>query len=441
MSPAHAAGAASVAAQLRAFMKEPASHRGQIGAGRSSLEAGHHVFKFAQGKFPPDMPTPEREELQCAAVAFVREVCLREGASHYQMLCVPADAKREAIKENYHLLMALIHPDRAGSAREAWPAECAQRANRAYMVLDDAAARSIYDKSLNAFTAPPPSRLHRPPRRRTGKSEGGKARVARAMLVLAAAVSTLVMLYAWIADFQDEHYVFSAGTRGRDIAASPERPRFLGANVLAAREVPRVAFTSAQAESFTLLPSLWPNDALAPGLVTETVTSTPVTRRTPVPESEPASAVREASMALAAADSGVATPSEAPALAPVAREPRLSSAQIEVLVARLIGYYEAGETDNLIALLDPKEAGLTTLRIRQAYTDFFRSTRERRLRLKKLDWQSGSTSAQAQGQATVLAEYVDAPGNLEREIDVEMEIALRNGQPRITHLTLFPGAL
>ena len=49
-------------------------------------------------------------------------------------------------------------------------------------------------------------------------------------------------------------------------------------------------------------------------------------------------------------------------------------------------------------------------------------------------------SARAQGQATLQAEYVDTPGSLERDIDVDMEIALRNGQARITRLSLFPNA-
>ena len=128
MSPAPAADAASVVTQLRAFLSQPERHRGEFGGGRASREGGHHIFKFAQGKLPPgvdrDMAVDEREELRRAALAFIREVCFRDGASHYQLLGLPADAKREAVKENYHLLMALIHPDRAEHAREAWPADC-----------------------------------------------------------------------------------------------------------------------------------------------------------------------------------------------------------------------------------------------------------------------------------------------------------------------------
>ena len=46
--------------------------------------------------------------------------------------------------------------------------------------------------------------------------------------------------------------------------------------------------------------------------------------------------------------------------------------------------------------------------------------------------------ARARGQATVEAEYVHGLPRLDRDIDVEVDIALRNGQARITRLSLFP---
>ena len=442
MSQAHAAGAERVAAQLRAFLKEPLPHRGLFGGGRASLEAGHHVFKFAQGKFPPGIAhgEPEREELRRAAAAFIREVCFRDGASHYQLMCVAADAKREAIKENYHQLMALIHPDRAEGAREAWPADWAQRANRAYAVLDDAAARSVYDKALDAFTPVPP-RQHRPARPRSRRAQGAKARVARAMLVLGAVISVLLLGYAWVAGFQDEHFPFTATTRGRGVSAAAERPRFLGAAILPARDDARGSWARAEAESSMLLRPLWPNPEPLPAMDPRAATFVPAARREVVAEKESLAPVRETPDIVAEPPPAAAIRREAPLPSPVAIDLGPSRAQIEILIARLIDYYEAGETDNLMALIDPKEAGVfATLRLRQTYADFFRATRERRLQVKKLDWQNVSASAQAQGQATVLAEYVDAPGKLERDIDVELEIALRNGQARITRLSLFPGA-
>ena len=45
----------------------------------------------------------------------------------------------------------------------------------------------------------------------------------------------------------------------------------------------------------------------------------------------------------------------------------------------------------------------------------------------------------ARGEGTVQAEYFDrAP--LERRVDVEMDIVMREGKARLTHLSLFPDA-
>jgi hypothetical protein len=127
------------------------------------------------------------------------------------------------------------------------------------------------------------------------------------------------------------------------------------------------------------------------------------------------------------------------AVVPQAPVSAVSAQDIEILVARLIGYYEAGETDKLMNLLDSAEAGFwQTARTRQAYQEFFRATRQRKLRVDNLAWRTEAQSAQAKGQATVVAEYFDAPGVLERRVEVEMDIALRDGMPKITRLSLFP---
>ena len=184
MSPAHAAGAAS-------------------------LEGGN-VFRLAQGKFPPGLPAHESERLRRNAVTYLREVCFRPDATHYQMLCLPMDAKRDAIKESYHLLMALIHPDRAERAREAWPADWAQRANRAYAVLSDDVARKSYDRTFAASEGLRAAPHPRP--RRTRKARGLAARVARACVVLGLLAALLVML-TYIDSTQD-HFPFTGASSG-----------------------------------------------------------------------------------------------------------------------------------------------------------------------------------------------------------------------------------
>ncbi len=400
------------------------------GARAAGLEVGRNAFKFAQGKFPPtiahELATHEREKLRREAAAFIRAHCFREGATHYQVLNVPSDAKRDAIKESYHLLMALIHPDRAEAAREAWPAEWAQRANRAYAVLEDDSTRADYDKAHDALGAfAPPSR--RPLRRRTAARPSFKARMARGALVLCALVAVLAGV-AWL-DSAEQHFPFTGAARGRDIGVARERPRFLGMGVVPARDTAEEVTATAPPRREAQLAPLWHEPAAAravqtrpapPAEPTDVADSPPL----PAPEREPDVMVAQAS-----------------ATAPRPSEARLTNAQIELVVARLIGYYEAGETENLMALLDPKEAGLAqTARARQAYFDFFRATRQRRLQVRSLEWKAAPASARAQGQATLQAEYVGTPGSLERDIDLDMEIALRNGQARITRLSLFPNA-
>lgn len=403
MSPAHAAGAAS-------------------------LEGGN-AFRLAQGRFPPGLPAHECERLRRNAMTYLREVCFRPDATHYQMLCLPMDAKRDAIKESYHLLMALIHPDRAERAREAWPADWAQRANRAYAVLSDDVARKSYDRTFAASEGLRAAPHPRP--RRTRKSRGLVARVARACVVLGLLAALLVML-TYI-DSTAGHFPFNGASSGRDIGSGSERPRFLGLGVVPARDTASATMSAADPRQDRHSASRWRDAAPAPAPAVQ-VSPAKSHAGAQAVESDVSDFARDAP-AIVAASAAPVVASQAPVAPPARPEANLTSAQIEILVARLIGYYEAGETDNLMALLDSKEPAART---RQAYLEFFRATRQRRLQVKSLDWQAAPASARAQGQATVQAQYVDAPGNLERDIDVEMEIALRNGQAKITRLSLFP---
>ena len=116
-----------------------------------------------------------------------------------------------------------------------------------------------------------------------------------------------------------------------------------------------------------------------------------------------------------------------------------STQEIELLVARLVSYYEQGDADGLVALFAAGEPGFWKgYRVRGAYADFFRATRVRQLRMNRLEWQTSSDTARARGEATLIADYVDGGGRVERMIPVELDIALRGGQARITRLNLYP---
>src|SRR3954463_10980558 len=103
--------AAAVADRLKAFAADPSGAARRFLLGFESLPPGGLLLSYAQGKFPATLglSTAEERDLRCAADRFVRHVCLADRADHYQVLCAARDAPYEAIKEHYHLLMALLH--------------------------------------------------------------------------------------------------------------------------------------------------------------------------------------------------------------------------------------------------------------------------------------------------------------------------------------------
>lgn len=446
-------GAACVASQLLAFVRDPARWRPRFLHGKDPLPDGAIVLRFAQARFSPammrELPASARGELREAANAFIRQVCFREGATHYQVLCVPSDAQHHAIKESYHLMMALIHPDRRDAAVEPWPTDCAQRVNQAYAVLSDDALRQDYDARLKklesglAFAPQAPGRGGEL-RRKRGRTGRAGVWLAKALVAFTAVIATLLLLEVWLADPSDEYSMLQGAfsvRHGRDVPASADRPRFIGTDARTSSQRRAQADTDApRPEGFTLFGPLWRAFA---GSGAETPAAAPNAQVSPVEAPRPVPSAPQAA-AQAPGDSPVMTKDATPAQAsapPPAPASGVSAQDIEVLVARLIGYYEAGDTDKLMSLLDLGNAGFwQTAKTRQTYFDFFRATRQRRLRVNNLAWRTAAQSAQAKGEATVFAEYFDEPGTLERRVDVEMDIAMRDGMPKITRLSLFPDA-
>lgn len=449
------AEAASVVTELVAFLREPTRHRPRFTHGREVLEGGHHVFRFAQGKFPPgllhDMPTHRRDELREAADAFIRQVCFWEGATHYQVLCVAPDAPREAIKESYHLLMALIHPDRSGGAAHPWPREWAQRANQAYEVLSDDAKREAYDASVRTLGSIPAARSGPAPARGGGSFGGDrpasrrKLRFAKAVVALAAVVSTLLLLELWFGETPREYSLLQGLGRS---GGGADHPRYLGAGFFhsheaAAASVPLASNSNGapakarparhEVAAPEPAPSSFP--AAAQPLAAATAGSEP--RPEPAATAErvaitplPVPATRSPPLRIAKARDDQDTPASA----------QPTAAQIENVVARLIGYYEAGEADQLMGLLATDGGYWQTARIRQAYADFFRATRQRHLRVDTLQWKTAALAAHAKGEATVQAEFFEEPLALDRKVSVELDIAVRDGEAKITRLSLYPNA-
>ncbi len=478
----HEAGAAVVAAQLLAFYKEPVLYRPRLTHGREPFPGGLHAIRFAQGKFPATLAKErsrvELERLREAAAFFIRQVCLWDGATHYQLLCVPPDARRDAVKDHYHALIALLHPDRSDGAAEHWPAGAAQRANDAYAVLSSDELRRDYDASLRkAATGPGPSAdaqpgphtaaVHTPIKSR---ATAARQRYRRTLLVVSAVVSGLFFANVWwAAQDADGDSALSAATPFelsarwmREALAGNTRPRYMASADAVAPTSP------ARAEPTGMLAPLWralSNRAAdhLPKPPAPAKVAAPVTPASPTPLPPPAELkLAQAPSPVPAKPKAAPVPAPAPVVPPAAparQEPErlaqfapeppaeraaapagaITSADMEMLVALLVTYYESGDIDHLLGLHDAASIGVwEALRLRHDFQEFFRLTRTRRLRLNKVSWDVTGLTARVTGEATLVAEYAEEPGKLERVVKLEIEAIARDGHPRITRLTLFP---
>lgn len=437
MAHAPGPGAAEVASQLLEFYREPARYRPAWIHGERELPPGHVVLKLALGRlshgWQRDLARDDREEIVQAARAFVRQVCLRDSSSHYQVLCASPDSSLEAIRENYRLLMALIHPDRqeGGDAVE-WPQDCAQRVNEAYAVLADAARRAEYDAGVRRAHA----EVELSPAFPVPRVRARRPSMMRTFSVVVAVAVALFALQAWWVNDTPQHYGLLERTSAtqwvRDVLS--DRMQQVGS------EQPRMAFDPVE----VLGPPRTPQRATAwiPSAAVQAVPA-PVPDR-PAIVAQPATVAPVVPMASAAPAApprvimAQASPAP-PAPAAPAKNAGPGSKEIELMVARLVSSYEQGDADALMSLFAPGEPGFfKSFRVRAAYADFFRATRDRRLRMNRLDWQTSSDVARARGEATVIADYTDGSGHLERTVPVELDIALRDGEARLTRLNLFP---
>lgn len=437
--------AALVAARLKRFALGPAEFGARLARGEESMPEGAAVLRFAQGRFPPGWPEGEMQPVRSAAAAFIRQVCLREGADHYEVLCVSRQAAGEAIKENYHLLMGLLHPDRQDTAA-SWPDGCAQRVNVAYAALGDEASRRAYDATL-----PRPSASSFPPRRTRQRSRAmADTRFARALLVVCVVMAAVVaaMLVVHEDDWSDRTLMDSAiaALRKRP-SRSVEHPRFVGANLEPARAMDALDDSPVLPLIEPLMRRLRGEEAMpwiaAPTIVAPQEARARTFAATTSPPVVPAGdRIQPPPARLVQASPPAISRSDAPDLAqrpPVSVAP--TNQDIETLVVALIGYYEAGDAERLVGLLDTQRAGYwRTAQLRQSYDDFFRATRARRLRLERLAWNSQPGSASAKGEATVVAEYFDQNAPVERHVPVELDVGVRDGRVLITRLALFPVA-
>lgn len=95
------------------------------------------------------------DELCDAARFLIQQLCFARGADHYRVLGLEPNAPLEQVKEHYHQLMRLFHPDRT-AGRETWTEHFASRVNEAWTVLSRSEARACYDTQLYQPRPPDP---------------------------------------------------------------------------------------------------------------------------------------------------------------------------------------------------------------------------------------------------------------------------------------------
>ncbi len=446
----------NTAADLLAFLAEPVRYRQRLTSGREPFPGGAHVFRFAQGKFPPAIlkkySEPERARLREAAIFFVRQACFWEGASHYQVLCVAPDARHHAIREHYQALMALIHPDRKAEGDEAWPDSFAQRANQAWAVLSDPASRQSYDggaprAAVHAGGMPP----FEPPPRRSRKGHAAGVPIRTTVKVASLALAGMFFAYVWWASQLPSEYETLQGATPfqkslqwmRDAGSTSRLPGFLGFTAVRAPSEPEASVVEPATQRVSLsLPASVPADPVParPDDVQAPAAQVPVTRE---PSAASANAVsarsrtgRVAQLAPAEPQAKSSPAPKAPAVAPdlVQRLPDL-----EVLVTRIVAYYEQGDLERLLGLYYADNLGIVeAYRIRNDFAEFFQSTTARKLRIRQVDWASSDAGPRGRGEATVLAEYQDSRPRLEKALKLEIDVVVIDGRPRISRMSLFP---
>jgi hypothetical protein len=433
------AEAAIVAARLKAFQANPAHLGPRFAGGVEPLPEGGIVLRFAQGKIPAALAPSrvEAHQLRSAAELFVRRVCLWERADHYQTLCARPDAPQETIKENYHLLMGLLHPDRQEGAEASWPESCAQRVNLAYATLGDAAARREYDARL---------RTERPRRQPAAAPRAADTRVrdvrfAKSLLAVSSVVALVIAagLLVQEDEWSDRSVLQASLARLRaDPAPGADRPRYVGANSVGRRASDAVAADDAPALDYLRpLMRVFSREEAKPYVPHAPVPAPAPVQAVAVPPSEPLIVAR---VDLPVAQAPMLLPFAQAQAAPAPRAAGPTNADVENMVVALVSYYEAGDADRIVDMVDPDSIGFFRRnRLRQAYNDFFRDTRTRQLRIDRLAWSSAGGGATARGEATVRAEYADrAP--FEKRVDMALDIVVREGKPRLARLDLFPAA-
>jgi ketosteroid isomerase-like protein len=143
------AGAALIADLLRRRFHDPQRDEAPLTHDAAALGNLEVVLRLALG-MPVELADPvssDKAELQRAAEFYIRHNFFHGDANHYEVLGLPQDASTKEVRENFRLLMRLIHPDRQ-HGDSVWPESYAMRVSRAHSVLKRSETRTNYDREL-----------------------------------------------------------------------------------------------------------------------------------------------------------------------------------------------------------------------------------------------------------------------------------------------------
>lgn len=187
----------SVPAALLDYFEAPGKYQLTLRQPAVLFSSVREILQLASDRSAAD--APQSGELREAANFFIRAALLYPGGDHYAVLGLAPGENATDLKERYRLLMRLIHPDFAGTAGMAWPADAAVRVNRAYEVLSSPVLRREYDEQLAALRNQRPASAKPPafaaPAVRRQEEPHGRFRKKTALLFgLAVGVPAILLL-------------------------------------------------------------------------------------------------------------------------------------------------------------------------------------------------------------------------------------------------------
>ena len=172
----------------------PAGVTELLAAGAQALAPAHVADTAARLGSSP-------QELHAAQLFFIRQALLEAGGDHYRTLGVARDADIGQIRQHYHYLIRLFHPDR-DLHNEGWDTLYAPAINEAWNALRNPQKREAYDAGLDArhgaavAAQPVPRAEHAAvhSRRAPHSHRRGRQRLPRAAWLGLAALAVLIVV-------------------------------------------------------------------------------------------------------------------------------------------------------------------------------------------------------------------------------------------------------